>query len=554
MRTNVLVAALINTVLGGTSITLAGDSLSYRLKPDPATGCIDIELSWLTEGRTTSVIGFVQRFGTVSDVPALAKDVKFTGVTNILGRSGPNWTLEHRNGATIRVTYRIESGKTEFDWDCTHHPIATESFFHGIGSNFLMTPTDSRTPFEVSLRWDIPKDWKAACSWGVGKHLGASMTLAALRQSAYLAGDLDIRPSAKGAAHDVSFAAAKAGGLDVDGLAKMATEIVAAECAFVREENFPEYVVTAIPVGKTKAGEGATLAGTGLENGLALWLAPGAGPSDAVQHLFAHELFHFWNGRILKPADDDRLMLWFVEGLTDYYALRILRESGIWDTRTYSTWINKHLRAYFFNPARNATNEQIRSRFWEHRETFGEAPYQRGLALGLRWHAMARSKGIADGVDRLLRTMLDTARGPTAAGDSVKRLEISNRKLREDAVRVLGTWFASEFDQYVIGAATIDIPTDALLPELPAEIVEVHEYELGFDRAKSVNEKRICGLIAGSAAYSAGLRDGDELIRGNLSGDSDREISLEIRRDGETRTIRYLPRGAKAEIVQFRPR
>ena len=58
------------------------------------------------------------------------------------------------------------------------------------------------------------------------------------------------------------------------------------------------------------------------------------------------------------------LVYWFTEGLTDYYALRILRESGFWKQRLYAKWINRHIREYFHNPAIGATNDQIRKEFW----------------------------------------------------------------------------------------------------------------------------------------------------------------------------------------------
>ena len=63
------------------------------------------------------------------------------------------------------------------------------------------------------------------------------------------------------------------------------------------------------------------------------------------------------------------------------------------------------------------------------------------------------------------------------------------------------------------------------------------------------------GLVAGSAAERAGLRDGDEILRpvgqDAIQGDQARELELQVRRDGRDAVIRYLPRGESVDAWQW---
>jgi hypothetical protein len=55
-----------------------------------------------------------------------------------------------------------------------------------------------------------------------------------------------------------------------------------------------------------------------------------AGDHSIVQssapHVLAHEVFHWWNDGVLTAAD----AMWFREGLTEYYGIRVAREAGAW--------------------------------------------------------------------------------------------------------------------------------------------------------------------------------------------------------------------------------
>lgn len=524
-----------------------GQTLTYTLTPRPSSGKLDVELVWQTEGRTSSALCVADRWGQVSSVPALLREVRIAGATSGR-RDGSCWLVRHRRGATLRCTYTVDPRARKLDWPRAHFPITTETFFHGIGSTFLLAPQPASgmpAEYEVLLRWKTPQGWQAACSWGLGKHLGMRLSITDLRNAVYLAGELTRHTVNLADGNRVTVAMLDRFGFSAEQFAQMAADIVAAQCRFMGEPDFPPYLVTVVPVGPPAGSGHTSLEGMGLSRSFALFLPPEAKVTDAVEHLFAHELFHYWNGWVLRREEPEELTYWFAEGFTDYYALRILYESGRWDAATYAKWLNRHLREYHANPARNATNEEIRRGYWTQRDTVGEVPYQRGLLLGLRWHRLARQRGVAGGVDGLIRTMVDQARsGP---------FRVSNQKIRATGIRIFGDWFAGEFERYVVRAETIDLPADVLAPDLVGAVQTVHDFELGFDRKRSLADKHVRGLVTGSAAAAAGLREGDVLTGWSLHSDPERMIRVQVRRDGKLRVIEYYPRGAARELLQFAP-
>lgn len=525
----------------------AGETLTYSLTPQPEQGRLQVELSWTTQGRSSSRLCVAQHWGTVADVPALLKDMQFEGTSGVR-QDKACWVLTHRSGAELRCRYTVDPERRTFDWKTTHHPITTEAFFHGMGSAFLLVPSpggDTPEEFEVVVRWKLPTGWDAVCSWGAGRTVGARLKPEEFRESVYLAGKLVTQHTKALGAGEITVAMVDRFGFNVGAFAEMAAGIIAGQCAFMREIRFPPFVVTAIPVGEAvKAGD-SRLAGIGLYHSFALCVAPEGKLTDGVEHLFAHELFHYWNGRMLRAEDPQELVYWFVEGFTDYYALRILCESRQWKPAVYAKWINRHLREYAANPAQNATNEAIRAGFWTERDTVGEVAYQRGLLLGLRWHKLAREHGVPDGIDRLFTALVERGRE--------SGLKLSNEAIRKAGGDLLRVWFPPEFDRYVIDAATVEVPEDALEPEFTGKVKPVYEYVLGFDRERTLADQRVRGLAAGTPAAQAGVKEGDELAGWTIPGDTDKKVELKVRRDGKVKTISYFPRGAKTEVLQFTP-
>ena len=84
----------------------------------------------------------------------------------------------------------------------------------------------------------------------------------------------------------------------------------------------------------------------------------------------------------------------------------------------------------------------------------------------------------------------------------------------------------------------------------------MRRYELGFDPAVLTESPRIVhGLVRGSAAEAAGLRNGDEIVKpvpqDRIQGMQNENIHLAVRRGDTAMDISYLPRGETVPTWQW---
>lgn len=523
-----------------------GRGLAYVLTPLPDEGRLRVEITWDDPGRRASRLAALERWGSVDDVPGLLSEVTFDPPATAR-QEGRRWIITHPVGKPVVCRYTVKADHPDGDWSYSFHPLLTRDYFHGIGATFLLTPElPDGQPRDIptTLRWELPKRWRGAvCSWGTGPACAARMTASDLTHSVYLAGDLTLvtrtvmdRPLTVALRDKFAF--------DADALADLAAGIIEDERRFMEDRDFPPYLVTAIPLGEVLPRGSSRLQGTGLYRSFAAFAAPKATLGEPIEHLFAHELFHYWNGRILDREPPPERVYWFSEGFTDYFALRILYASGRWNASRFAEWINRHVAGYFRNPARNATNDDIQRNFWRQRETVGEIAYQRGCLLALRWHFLARQHGVSGGVDLLFRALVHRAQETG--------FRISNERLRDEGVNLLGEWFGPDFDRFVTRAETIELPADALAPDFTGTVKPIYSYDPGFDET-SYADKRVRGLKPGSSAEQAGLRDGDELLGWDVRPDPDFKAKVTVRRGALKQTIAYYPRGERYDVLQFSP-
>jgi hypothetical protein len=119
----------------------------------------------------------------------------------------------------------------------------------------------------------------------------------------------------------------------------------------------------------------------------------------------------------------------------------------------------------------------------------------------------------------------------------------------------LGATGKTEFEAMLNGAIMLPQP-DGFGPCFTRITKSLRRYQLGFDPKVLVEHPRIVrGLIAGSAAESAGLRNGDEIAKpvpqDLLQGQQEGILALELKRDGKPLQISYLPRADTVDAYQW---
>jgi predicted metalloprotease with PDZ domain len=87
----------------------------------------------------------------------------------------------------------------------------------------------------------------------------------------------------------------------------------------------------------------------------------GAEQHNRFMQLVAHEFFHLWNVKRIRPAALEKFdyegenytpSLWFSEGTTSYYDLLIPRRAGIYDEKEFLTELSKEITRFLKTPGR----------------------------------------------------------------------------------------------------------------------------------------------------------------------------------------------------------
>ncbi len=140
----------------------------------------------------------------------------------------------------------------------------------------------------------------------------------------------------------------------------------------------------------------------------------------SVAHILAHEYFHLWNVKRIRPRElgpfdyqnPPRLStLWFAEGVTEYFAQLICLRSGFERPEQLLNHFDASVSAYSANPARDAVSPAMSSlRVWEEGNSSGYGGldyYQAGELMGLCLDlAIRRESGGRKSLDDVMRLLM----------------------------------------------------------------------------------------------------------------------------------------------------
>jgi predicted metalloprotease with PDZ domain len=272
-------------------------------------------------------------------------------------------------------------------------------------------------------------------------------------------------------------------------------------------------------VGKASAGGGG-----GMEhaNSTAIFA-----PSDAfLNNVSAHEFFHLWNVKRIRPAslepvDYTREMytraLWFAEGVTNTYGSYALVRTGLWNKQEFYQDLSRQISDLEVRPAEQwQSAEQSSLDAWLEKYALYNQPvrsvsyYEKGQVLGVLLDILIRDRtDNQKSLDDVMRAMnTEFAREGKFYHDSLD--------IRLTAEKITGSSLEEFFNKYIGGAEPL--PYAALLSLTG---LELHSYEnsrpvLGFFVEHEPNGSvTVRGIDAGSDAAKAGLLPGDEILRWN---------------------------------------
>src|ERR1700733_1703616 len=262
--------------------------------------------------------------------------------------------------------------------------------------------------------------------------------------------------------------------------------------------------------------------GGGMEHSNCTAISSSSG--DAAASVAAHELFHAWNVKrirpqTLEPVDYTREMytraLWFAEGVTSTYGDYTLERSGLWTKDQFYADLAGEISELDSRPAhRWQSVEESSLNAWlegydEYRRPERSISYyNKGQIVGdLLDLAIRDATDDHKSLDDVLRRMNDVYAKQGRFYDDSQGVEAV-------AEEVAGVKFDDFFRRFVAG--TDEIPYDQFFNAAGMELkVERRaEPELGFwtSRRSSDAPTLISQVVPGSSAEAAGLKAGDALV------------------------------------------
>jgi predicted metalloprotease with PDZ domain len=458
-------------------------------------------------------------------------------------------SFDCRRNQAIHLQYELRQESPEALNNARRYRFAmTPEYFHLIGyAGWVLPKAEENDRLKVDLRWnEVLKGWVLASSHG---NNALRLTIAAsvdqFRASLFVGGDFRLRSMKDDGGRNVTVAMRGEWPYSDEDFSEKVRRIIGAERAFWRSQE-ARYLVTLIPVSEPP---GATsIGGTSLTSAFATFITPNAKLED-LSMLLAHEYFHNWNSQQLGyMAEPQQAVYWISEGFTDYYAALLLLRNGQLTLDGYLEHCNRLLKNVYLSPVREADNKRVIEAFWSD-PNVQKLPYNRGALLAMDWQAQIdAASGGKHSFDDVMHGLQQQAAG---AQKKMEKLPDLNAERLVGLLERYGARDTSSLVQRHIEEGQLIVPrADWFGPAVELRQVELPVFELGLDLPK-LREKLIAGVNEGSAAYAAGLRNGQRVVKRTpfYWDNTDQTIEVTVEHGDAQQTFRFQPRAPKGRII-----
>ena len=285
-------------------------------------------------------------------------------------------------------------------------------------------------------------------------------------------------------------------------------------------------------------------------------ITPFAIGNPFMPSLYAHEIFHAWNVKRLRPADmvpyrydqpEPTTWLWVSEGITDYYGDLALVRGGVVDSAAFVETTSGKITEVASAPPVALEDASLST--WIHpTDGTGYLYYPKGSLAGFMLDVMIRDasdnrRSLDDVMRELYTSTYKKGRGFTSAD------------FWGAVSRAAGGKSFTDFDaKYVDGREAYPWATVLPLAGLRFLTDTIREPRLGIFTQVDSGGVRVSGVAEGSSAAAAGIRTGDVLLSvGNIkvsdanfgeqfrakygSAAEGAALPIQIRRGAQTMTI-----------------
>jgi predicted metalloprotease with PDZ domain len=288
-------------------------------------------------------------------------------------------------------------------------------------------------------------------------------------------------------------------------------------------------------------------------------------PSDEfLAGVAAHEFFHLWNVKRIRPASLEPVdyskeqytrALWFAEGVTSTYGSYALVRSGIWSKEQFYADLGQQISELENRPANHwQSAEQSSLDAWLEKYPLYNQPessvsyYTKGQVLGDLLDILIRDRtGNEKSLDDVLRALnVEFAKQGKTYRDSLD--------IRLTAEKIAGSSFEGFFQKYVAGAEPFPYQQILALAGLELRTMEHSRPTLGFftERDATNGTTVVQSVVAEGPAALAGLRVGDAIVAWN-GGEAPRRAERWLREQKAGEVLKLRVRREEKEIsLEFR--
>ncbi len=323
------------------------------------------------------------------------------------------------------------------------------------------------------------------------------------------------------------------------------------QAAVFQETPWPHY--TTMMIFDSAFGGGSALEHGNSHVGI---YSPGFIGTPVLASITAHEIFHAWNVKRLRPADmvpyrydraEPTVWLWVSEGITDYYADLAILRGGIIGVDQFLNVTGGKLATVAQNPPTALEDASLST--WIHPTDGSQyVYYQKGSLAGFILDVLIRDasdnrRSLDDVMRELYRTTYKAGRGFTGAD-----------WWRTVSKAAGGRSFTDFAAKHVDGREPY--PWARVLPLAGLRVVSdtIREPRLGLAAERdSTGGILVSQVLPGGSAQEAGVRAGDVLLalgdiaitdpdfgpkfRKRFSREEGKALPIQVRREGQTLTL-----------------
>lgn len=419
------------------------------------------------------------------------------------------WEITPKAATTVSVAFRYHADAHDRAVAYTTRDLA---FFNG--TNVFLYPVGRGFSWPATVQIHSPADWRVATGLtaGSGSHTFTATNYHDLVDAPFIVGKFDF-DSVRTAAVWVRLASFPTGGIRAEWRQRTLqwlARLVPTEGAVFHDIPFAQYTVLQLA--------DTIVNGGGLEHHDSQLDGVTMDGNDYpfFPFLYAHELFHAWNVKRLRPADmvpyryDDAEptpWLWVSEGITDYYGPLALVRSGIIGDTAFEAQIAGDI-ATVESSVPVALGDASLSAWIGAADGTGGIYYPKGATAGLLLDILIRdASNNAHSLDDVMRSLYDNTyrarwRGFTAADwwGAVSRF-------------AGGRSFADFDRRYITGRDAMPIDSVLALAAWHVSHDTVRDLRLGAQVAPGDGCVRLAVVNDGSPAQQAGLRAEDCMMK-----------------------------------------